>query len=111
MFFRDFSASFLTSCLRFFDEQAQQVGIMTEEYSFLITSIDTTNLDLEDFFYSGAKITTFRLVEDSNQELVSLLQDWEYLRHKTGDRVIIPAPTKLMVCGKVIKMINLIIIP
>lgn len=70
---------------------------MTEKYSYIITSIDTIKLDLDDFMYSGARITTFRIVEDNNPELLSLLQDWNYLKHRTGGSVKIPAPDKLMV--------------
>lgn len=48
-------------------KQAQQVGLMTDEHQFIITSLDMHTIDLEPFQYSGANITGLRLVvpEDS----------------------------------------------
>jgi len=44
-------------------KQAQQVGCMTEDYSYIITSLDLHMIDLEDFKYSRTKITGFSLVQ------------------------------------------------
>lgn len=43
-------------------KQAQQVGLMTDEHQFIITSLDMHTIDLEPFQYSGANITGFRMV-------------------------------------------------
>lgn len=37
--------------------QAQQVGLMTEGYSYLITNLDLQTMDLEPYQYGGANIT------------------------------------------------------
>ena len=48
-------------------KQAQQVGLLTEEHQFIITSLDMHTIDLEPFQHSGANITGVRLIvpEDS----------------------------------------------
>lgn len=43
-------------------KQAQQVGLMTDEHQFIITSLDMHTIDLEPFQYSGTNITGFRIV-------------------------------------------------
>lgn len=37
--------------------QAQQVGIITDHYNYIITNLDLATLDLEPFQYGGANIT------------------------------------------------------
>ena len=51
---------------------AQQVGMMTEAYSFLITSLDLHTIDLEDFKFSKTKITSLRLLDTSSPDFL----DW-----------------------------------
>lgn len=79
---------------------------MTENQQYIISSLDLLNEDLTDFLYSGARITGFRLVEDDNAELVSLLQDWKHLTVQTsgdrGMRNMAEPPTKLRVSMRVI---------
>lgn len=43
-------------------KQAQQVGLLTEEHQFIITSLDMHTIDLEPFQHSGANITGVRLI-------------------------------------------------
>ena len=43
-------------------KQAQQVGLLTNEHQFIITSLDMHTVDLEPFQYSGTNITGFRMV-------------------------------------------------
>lgn len=43
-------------------KQAQQVGLMTDQHQFIITSLDMHTIDLEPFQYSGTNITGFRIV-------------------------------------------------
>jgi ionotropic glutamate receptor len=42
--------------------QAQQVGLLTDEHTILITSLDMHTLDLTPFQYSGTNITGLRMV-------------------------------------------------
>lgn len=44
-------------------KQAQQVGCMTESFSYLITSLDLHTIDLEDFKYSRTRISAFSLLQ------------------------------------------------
>lgn len=48
-------------------KQAQQVGLLTEDHQFIITSLDMHTIDLEPFQHSGSNITGVRLIvpEDS----------------------------------------------
>lgn len=69
---------------------------MTSSQSYIITSLDFASQDIEDYRYSGAKIFYFRMVEDENAELLTLLNDWSILAEKTG-KVNIPPPTLVKV--------------
>lgn len=48
-------------------KQAQQVGLLTEEHQFIVTTLDMHTIDLEPFQHSGSNITGVRLIvpEDS----------------------------------------------
>ncbi|KAI1288492.1 Glutamate receptor ionotropic, kainate 3 [Halotydeus destructor] len=83
-------------------KQAQQVGLVTEKQNWIITSLDMMTDDLEDFYFSGCKIAGFRLVEDDNSDLTSLLQDWRYLNSKTGNVIRIPPPETLTTQGALV---------
>ncbi|XP_054163278.1 glutamate receptor ionotropic, kainate 2-like [Oppia nitens] len=67
-------------------KQAQQVGLMTEQHSYLITLLDLHTVDLEDFNYGRTKITSFRIVDSSSLELQSLIDDWPILTARLGYR-------------------------
>lgn len=56
-------------------KQAQQVGLLTEDHQFIITSLDMHTIDLEPFQHSGSNITGVRLIvpEDS---MVSQVTDF-----------------------------------
>lgn len=69
---------------------------MTSSQSYIITTLDFASEDLEDYRYSGAKMFSYRMVEDNNPELVTLLNDWSILAEKTG-KVNIPPPTLVKV--------------
>lgn len=43
-------------------KQAQQVGLMTDQYQFIVTSLDMHTIDLEPFQHSGTNITGARMV-------------------------------------------------
>ncbi|XP_076373999.1 glutamate receptor ionotropic, kainate 2-like isoform X2 [Tachypleus tridentatus] len=57
-------------------KHAQQVGMMTEKHSYLITSLDVHTVDLQDFKYGKTNITAFRIVDMESPELRSLLDEW-----------------------------------
>lgn len=52
-------------------KQAQQVGLMTDEHKFIISSLDFHTIDLEPFQHSGTNITGFRLVSPEDPFVVA----------------------------------------
>ncbi|XP_033212072.1 glutamate receptor ionotropic, kainate 2 isoform X2 [Belonocnema kinseyi] len=57
-------------------KQAQQIGMMTDYHSYLISSLDLHLVDLEEFKHGGTNITAFRLVDPEKTQKVVL--DWIY---------------------------------
>ena len=43
-------------------KQCQQVGLISQGYSFFLTSLDGHTVNLDDFKYGGTNITAFRMV-------------------------------------------------
>lgn len=43
--------------------QSMQVGLMTKHYRWIVTNLDTHSINLEPYQYSGANITTFRILD------------------------------------------------
>lgn len=43
-----------------------QVGLMTKEFSWIITNLDAHSLDLNQFRYGGTNITTFRILDENH---------------------------------------------
>lgn len=58
-------------------KQAQQVGLMTDEHQFIITSLDMHTIDLEPFQYSGANITGFRMVSPDDPHVRAVTDRFE----------------------------------
>lgn len=55
----DVSREHMFNCLK----HAQQVGLMTEKQSYLITSLDLRSINLEDFRYGRTKITGLQFID------------------------------------------------
>ncbi|XP_055851575.1 glutamate receptor ionotropic, kainate 2-like [Episyrphus balteatus] len=53
--------------------QAQQVGIITEDYSYIIGSLDLQAIDLEEFKYSEVNITSIRMFSPEQPEVKKLI--------------------------------------
>ena len=49
-------------------KHAQQVGMMTEHHSYLITSLDLHTVDMEDFKFGRTRITSLRLIDSTSTE-------------------------------------------
>ncbi|BFF90896.1 glutamate receptor ionotropic kainate 2 [Drosophila madeirensis] len=45
-------------------KQAQQIGMMSDYHSYLVTSLDLHTVNLDEFRYGGTNITGFRLIND-----------------------------------------------
>ncbi|XP_055382987.1 glutamate receptor ionotropic, kainate 2 [Condylostylus longicornis] len=55
-------------------KQAQQIGMMSDYHSYLITSLDFHTVNLDEFKYGGTNITGFRLI---NEKAVSeMVKQW-----------------------------------
>lgn len=57
-------------------KQAQQIGMMSDYHSYLITSLDLHSVELEEFKYGGTNITAFRLVDPYNSVVQSTIRNW-----------------------------------
>lgn len=67
----DISRELMYDCMK----QAQQVGLMTEKQSYLITSLDLPTVNLEDFMYGRTKITGLQLIDRTNMTILNKLID------------------------------------
>lgn len=47
-------------------KQAQQIGILTENHQYIITTLDLHTIDLEPYQYGGTNITGIRLITPKN---------------------------------------------
>ncbi|XP_066262969.1 glutamate receptor ionotropic, kainate 2 [Euwallacea similis] len=71
-------------------KQAQQIGMMSDYHSYLITSLDLHGVDLEEFKYGGTNITAFRLVDPDGPEIRRAVRDWTFppdAKNKKGETV------------------------
>ncbi|XP_071450570.1 glutamate receptor ionotropic, kainate 2 isoform X3 [Hetaerina americana] len=65
-------------------KQAQQIGMMSDYHSYLITSLDLHTVDLEEFKYGGTNITAFRLVDPEKAEVQKVVRDWMHGEMRYG---------------------------
>ncbi|XP_036325002.1 glutamate receptor ionotropic, kainate 2-like [Rhagoletis pomonella] len=57
-------------------KQAQQIGMMSDYHSYLITSLDLHTINVDEFRYGGTNITGFRLI---NEKVVSdVVRQWSF---------------------------------
>lgn len=85
-------------------KQAQQIGMMSDYHSYLITSLDLHTVNLEPFQYGGTNITAFRLVDPDNGLVRQTVKNWTAADTKIGKKVnfghdnssVIKAETALM---------------
>lgn len=57
-------------------KQAQQIGMMSDYHSYLITSLDLQTIKLDEFKYGGTNITAFRLVDPYSPLVENTVRDW-----------------------------------
>lgn len=75
-------------------KQGQQVGMMTEFHSYLITSLDLHTIDLEDFKFGRTRISSLRLIDWEAPEF----EEWQRMSMvKTNSRnsLKLPDPTTI----------------
>jgi len=73
-------------------KQAQQIGMMSDYHSYLITSLDLHSVGLEEFKYGGTNITALRLVDPDDPELQKVVQNWVYAEVRYGRKLDLPPP-------------------
>lgn len=60
--------------------QAQQIGIFTEDFKFIFANLDFHSFDLEEFKYSEANITSFRMFSPENPQVKEIMQRMGYYK-------------------------------
>ncbi|XP_055710635.1 glutamate receptor ionotropic, kainate 2 isoform X2 [Phlebotomus papatasi] len=68
-------------------KQAQQIGMMSDYHSYLITSLDLHMVHLDEFKYGGTNITSFRLVDPEKPIVQDTIDTWIYGETKSGRKV------------------------
>nr|CAH7747485.1 unnamed protein product [Callosobruchus chinensis] len=68
-------------------KQLQQVGMMTDIYSYIITNLDVQTLDLSPYQYAGTNITLARIIDPEDTEVMQLAESI-YKFRKTRDATI-----------------------
>ncbi|XP_045125479.1 glutamate receptor ionotropic, kainate 2-like isoform X1 [Portunus trituberculatus] len=63
-------------------KQAGQVGLMTQYYSYFITSLDFNQMDLHEFRHGDTNITGIQLVDPNSKDVKDLVEKW-----KLGERL------------------------
>jgi len=53
--------------------QAQQVGLISQGYYFLLTSLDAHTIDLEDYKYGGTNFTSYRMIDVDKPEVQNVI--------------------------------------
>ena len=56
-------------------QQIQQVGMATSEYFYILSSLDTHTVDMENFKYGGTNFTTLRLVNTNSHEVQAVIRN------------------------------------
>merc|ERR1740128_1047105 len=54
-------------------KQSQQVGLISQGFYFLLTSLDVHTVNLEDFKYGGTNFTAFRLIDVDKPEVQNVI--------------------------------------
>ncbi|XP_013138164.1 PREDICTED: glutamate receptor ionotropic, kainate 2 isoform X2 [Papilio polytes] len=68
-------------------QQAQQIGMMSDYHSYLITSLDLHSVDLEEFKYGGTNITALRLLDPERSDVQRVVRDWVYDEARKGRKL------------------------
>ncbi|XP_076008787.1 glutamate receptor ionotropic, kainate 3 [Genypterus blacodes] len=61
-------------------KQAQTMGMMTEYYHYIFTTLDLMAIDLEPYRYCGVNMTGFRILNVDNPQVASIVEKWSMER-------------------------------
>nr|XP_020656261.1 glutamate receptor ionotropic, kainate 3 [Pogona vitticeps] len=67
-------------------KQAMAMGMMTEYYHFIFTTLDLYALDLEQYRYSGVNLTGFRILNVENPHVSAIIDKWSMERLQTAPK-------------------------
>uniref|UniRef100_A0A674PPY9 Glutamate receptor n=1 Tax=Takifugu rubripes TaxID=31033 RepID=A0A674PPY9_TAKRU len=61
-------------------KQAQTMGMMTEYYHYIFTTLDLMAIDLEPYRFCGVNMTGFRILNVENPQVASIVEKWSMER-------------------------------
>uniref|UniRef100_A0A8C2HEF7 Glutamate receptor n=1 Tax=Cyprinus carpio TaxID=7962 RepID=A0A8C2HEF7_CYPCA len=61
-------------------KQAQMMGMMTEYYHYIFTTLDLMAINLEPYRFCGVNMTGFRILNVDNPQVVSIVEKWSLER-------------------------------
>ncbi|XP_062393788.1 glutamate receptor ionotropic, kainate 2 [Sardina pilchardus] len=61
-------------------KQAQMMGMMTEYYHYIFTTLDLMAIDLEPYRFCGVNMTGFRILNVDNPQVASIMEKWSQER-------------------------------
>uniref|UniRef100_A0A8D3C0G5 Glutamate receptor n=1 Tax=Scophthalmus maximus TaxID=52904 RepID=A0A8D3C0G5_SCOMX len=61
-------------------KQALAMGMMTEYYHYIFTTLDLYALDMEPYRFSGVNMTGFRILNTENSQVTSIIEKWSMER-------------------------------
>uniref|UniRef100_A0A8C9STP2 Glutamate receptor n=1 Tax=Scleropages formosus TaxID=113540 RepID=A0A8C9STP2_SCLFO len=67
-------------------KQALAMGMMTEYYHYIFTTLDLFGLDVEPYRYSGVNMTGFRILNTENSQVSSIIEKWSMERLQAPPR-------------------------
>ncbi|KAF4021978.1 hypothetical protein G4228_013242 [Cervus hanglu yarkandensis] len=67
-------------------QMAMAMGMMTEYYHFIFTTLDLYALDLEPYRYSGVNLTGFRILNVDNPHVSAIVEKWSMERLQAAPR-------------------------
>ncbi|KAJ4452356.1 hypothetical protein ANN_03889, partial [Periplaneta americana] len=65
-------------------KQAQQIGLMTSDQSYIITCLDLHTIDLEPYQHGGTNITGLRMVDPDSEIVQMAVKHWGDLESRRG---------------------------
>ncbi|XP_055852904.1 glutamate receptor ionotropic, kainate 2-like [Episyrphus balteatus] len=70
--------------------QLQQVGLMNDEYRYVVGNLDLQTIDLEPYQHSDVNITGFRLVSPENQRVIEILKSIDNSEQSSSQNISCP---------------------
>ncbi|KAG7262846.1 hypothetical protein CRUP_035905 [Coryphaenoides rupestris] len=72
-------------------KQAQMMGMMTEYYHYIFTTLDLMAIDLDPYRFCGVNLTGFRILNVDNPQVATIVEKWSTERqipHKTDSGLL-----------------------